>query len=68
MISYHFVLFGTRSCRSKLKKRKYNAKMRQSKYAFVKAVDEPLSGNRVGAVLLRPKVPERGIFCMEERT
>jgi len=68
-ISYHFVLIGTKSCRKRLKKRKYHAKMHQSKYAFVKAVDEPLSGDRVGTALLCQQVPGRGIFmCMEEKT
>jgi hypothetical protein len=40
------------------------------KYASVKAVDEPLSGNMFGAVLLRSHVSERGIFYfyMEGKT
>ena len=43
--------------------------MSLSKYAFVKAVDEPLSGNTDGAVFLCPYVPEGGIiFIMEEKT
>ena len=35
--------------------------------AFVKAVDEPLSGNGIGTDLLCLFGPERGIFYMEER-
>ena len=38
----------------RLKKQTYNGRIAQSKYAFVKAVDEPLSGNGVGAVVLCP--------------
>ena len=65
--SYHFVLFGTRCCLRGLKKQKHNGRMPPSNFAFVKAVDEPLSGNAIGAVLLRPQVSEGGIFCLEER-
>ena len=48
-VSYHFVLFGTRSCLEGLKKRTRNGKLSASNDAFAKAVDEPLSGNEVGA-------------------
>ena len=61
------MLFGTRSCLEGLKKRSRNGKLSASNDAFAKAVDEPLSGNDVDAVLLRQQVPGEVFLFMEER-